>query len=57
MNIKEIREIVDLVTEKGIAEFELERSGLRIRISRRMTPAGGDPVYVQLPPQMTSSLP
>jgi acetyl-CoA carboxylase biotin carboxyl carrier protein len=34
MNLKEIREIVDLITEKGIAEFELERSGTRIRISR-----------------------
>jgi acetyl-CoA carboxylase biotin carboxyl carrier protein len=34
MNLKEIREIVDLITEKGIAEFELERSGTRLRISR-----------------------
>ncbi len=34
MNLKEIRELVDLVTEKGISEFELERSGVRLRISR-----------------------
>jgi acetyl-CoA carboxylase biotin carboxyl carrier protein len=38
MNLKEIREIVDLITEKGIMEFELERSGTRLRISRN---AGG----------------
>jgi acetyl-CoA carboxylase biotin carboxyl carrier protein len=34
MNLKEIREIIELITEKGIAEFELERSGTRLRISR-----------------------
>ena len=42
MNLKEIRELVDLVTEKGISEFELERSGVRLRISRNTgsSPAG-----------------
>ena len=34
MNLKEIREIIDLITEKGIAEFELERAGTRLRVSR-----------------------
>lgn len=34
MNLKEIRELVELVAEKGISEFELERSGVRLRISR-----------------------
>ena len=34
MNLKEIKELVDLVTEKGISEFELERSGVRLRIRR-----------------------
>ncbi len=34
MNLKEIRELVELVTEKGISEFELERSGVRLRIRR-----------------------
>ena len=32
MNLKEIRDLVDLITEKGITEFELERSGIRLRI-------------------------
>lgn len=34
MNLKEIKELVDLITEKGISEFELERNGVRLRISR-----------------------
>lgn len=34
MNLKEIREIIELITEKGIAEFELERSGTRLKVSR-----------------------
>jgi len=34
MNLKEIKELVDLITEKGITEFELERSGVRLRILR-----------------------
>jgi acetyl-CoA carboxylase biotin carboxyl carrier protein len=55
MNIKEIREIVDLVTEKGIAEFELERAGSRIRISRRSQPAAGEQVYIQAPPMVAAA--
>ena len=46
MNLKEIREIIDLITEKGIAEFELERSGVRLKVSRnfvaRSVPAGAE---------------
>src|SRR5262245_38358741 len=53
MNIKEIREIVDLLTEKGIAEFELERSGFRIRISRRAAQAANEAVYIQAPAMMS----
>jgi len=34
MNLKEIKELIDLVTEKGIAEFELERAGSRLKIIR-----------------------
>jgi len=36
MNLKEIREIIELITEKGIAEFELERSGVRLKINRNV---------------------
>jgi len=34
MNLKEIKELVDLITEKGISEFELERAGVRLKITR-----------------------
>lgn len=34
MNLKEIRDLVQLVEESDIDEFELERSGVRIRIKK-----------------------
>ena len=37
MNLKEVKDLIELVSEKGIAEFELERQGFRIRICRART--------------------
>ena len=34
MNIKEIRELLQLIEEAAIEEFEMERSGVRIRIKK-----------------------
>src|SRR5262249_40667170 len=34
MNLKELRELIEIVSEKGFAEFEIERQGFRLRISR-----------------------
>lgn len=34
MNLKEVKELIELVNEKGFAEFEIERKGFRLRISR-----------------------
>src|SRR5260370_896726 len=34
MNLKELREIIEIVSEKGFAEFEIERQGFRLRITR-----------------------
>lgn len=34
LNLQEIKELIELVTEKGVSEFELERAGVRIRIVR-----------------------
>ena len=34
MNLKEIKDLIELVDEKGFAEFEIERQGFRLRISR-----------------------
>ena len=51
MNLKELREIIDIVTSKEcIEELELEKSGVRLRIKRAanhngsvsITPAGAD---------------
>ncbi len=39
MNLKEIKELIDTLTEKDITEFELERGNEKIRI-RRGNPAG-----------------
>jgi acetyl-CoA carboxylase biotin carboxyl carrier protein len=34
MNLKELKELIELITEKGFTEFEIERQGFRMRISR-----------------------
>jgi acetyl-CoA carboxylase biotin carboxyl carrier protein len=34
MNLKEIKDLIEIVNEKGFAEFEIERQGFRLRISR-----------------------
>ena len=39
MNQKELKELIDLVIDKGITEFELERGDVKVRIKR-----GGDTV-------------
>ncbi len=35
LSMKEIRELVDLVTERGLAGLEIERAGFRLRIDGR----------------------
>jgi acetyl-CoA carboxylase biotin carboxyl carrier protein len=34
MNLKEIKNLIEFVDDKGFAEFEIERKGFRLRISR-----------------------
>ena len=38
VNLDEIKELIDLIIEKGVSEFELERSGVRIKIARNSGP-------------------
>ena len=65
MNLKEIKELIDLIIEKGIADFELERSGVRIKISRNAgtSPAGvlvqaaGSPLPAGTTPPHSASRP
>ena len=51
MNLKEIKEIIALVVEQGLTEFELERSGLKLRI-KRGAPAGEPAADGGLMPQV-----
>ena len=39
MNLKELKELIELVSEKGFTEFEIERQGFRMRICRSKEPA------------------
>jgi len=48
MNLKEIKELVDLITEKGISEFELERAGVRLKIIRPTDGTRAAPVVAQV---------
>ncbi|HWX93104.1 MAG TPA: acetyl-CoA carboxylase biotin carboxyl carrier protein [Terriglobales bacterium] len=46
MNQKELKELIDLIIDKGITEFELERGDVKVRIKRGGEPAGlPDPRY------------
>jgi acetyl-CoA carboxylase biotin carboxyl carrier protein len=57
MNVKEIKELVDLVSRRGLAGLEIERAGFRLRIegapAHRGTPvfarAMADPVAAEAP--------
>ena len=43
MNLDEIKSLIDLVTERDISEFELERDGEKIRICRASSNHSGQP--------------
>jgi len=46
LSFKEIKELIDLVAEKGLTGVEIERSGFRLRIEgHRGDSNGGSPVY------------
>jgi acetyl-CoA carboxylase biotin carboxyl carrier protein len=48
MNLDDIKQILDLVREHDLSEFELERDGLKVRIRK----AGHDVTYVTPAPAM-----
>ena len=43
MNQKELKELIDFLIEKDIAEFELERGDVKVRIKRASEPSGPGP--------------
>ena len=51
MNLKEIKELIALVVEKGLTEFELERSGVKVRI-KRPNPAENGMMIAPVTPQV-----
>ncbi|MBI2836747.1 MAG: acetyl-CoA carboxylase biotin carboxyl carrier protein [Acidobacteria bacterium] len=40
MNLKEIKELIDLISEKNLAEFEMEKAGFKIKVVRNLSTAG-----------------
>ena len=57
MNLKELRELIELVSEKGIAEFEMERQGFRLRICRNQANEAAVQYAQPAPLTVQSSLP
>lgn len=59
MTIEEIKQLIDLANETGIAELELERGGNRIRIRRSLGQAPGQEIILHpnAMPAVTSAPP
>ena len=57
MDLKEVKELIELVSEKGFAEFEIEHDGFRLHISRFKEPsviqAAPTPVILSAPLPIT----
>ena len=53
MNLKEIKELIDFLIEKDVAEFELERGDVKVRIKRGQSAA----LYAPAPSPMASHFP
>jgi len=51
LSLKEIRELIDLVTERGLGALEIERSGFRLRIEGRRAAheTAGAPAHAPVP--------
>jgi acetyl-CoA carboxylase biotin carboxyl carrier protein len=55
MNQKEIKELIEFLIEKDIAEFELERGDVKIRIKRASEPVQAAPAIPYFAPQPASA--
>ncbi|MBI3596758.1 MAG: acetyl-CoA carboxylase biotin carboxyl carrier protein [Nitrospirae bacterium] len=49
MNIKELKELIELIQKSQIAELELEKSGVRVRIKRDRAPMVPVPMPEEAP--------
>ena len=54
MNLKELKELIEFLEEKNIAEFEMERGDVKVRIKRAgeqtIVHTGGEPRFYAVPP-------
>lgn len=57
MNQKELKELIEYLIEKDIAEFELERGDVKVRIKRTSEAAPPQISYVHAAPQMPAAPP
>jgi len=57
MNLKEIRELIEFLKEQDIAEFELERGDVKVRVKRGAEPVSStrETHYVTMPSAATST--
>jgi acetyl-CoA carboxylase biotin carboxyl carrier protein len=59
MNLKELKELIEFLEEKNIAEFELERGDVKVRIKRAgehaVVHAHGEPRFFAVPPPVPST--
>ncbi len=53
MNQKELKELIEFLIEKDIAEFELERGDVKVRIKRAL--AAPEPQYVHAEPRYVAA--
>ncbi len=57
MNLKEIKELINLVNDKGFTDFEIEREGFRMRVSRKPASDTPSPIVVAPPLAVPSVAP
>ncbi len=55
INMDELRELIGLITDNGLTDFELEREGFHVKIGRNMYPAGIAPVASNEPSAIATS--
>src|SRR5436190_22953917 len=57
VNMEELRELITLVRENGLAELELENEGFRVRLRRESTPVDSSQTAPDSPPTPIENTP
>ena len=57
VNMDELRELIALLRENGLAELELEREDFRVRLRREGVSSGDHGNYIQAPAQAPANIP